>query len=123
MDAQSIKTQKKQKLFLKLLKNSAMSNDELGTLIQKYRKTHKLSQTEFALMFGVSQPTVGTWETGFYGPSGSKRDAIVKLVSGKKEEKSQELTDLRELVQSQKSIIELLKDKLKGLGGLLYGCF
>jgi DNA-binding transcriptional regulator YiaG len=31
-----------------------MSNDELGTIIQKYRKTHKLSEAEFAVIFGVS---------------------------------------------------------------------
>lgn len=50
-----------------------MSNEDLGTLIQKYRKAHKLSQTEFAVLFGVSQPTVGSWETGFSGPSGSQK--------------------------------------------------
>ncbi len=96
-----------------------MSNDELGTLIQKYRKAHKISQTEFAVLFGVSQPTVGSWETGFSGPAGSKRDEIINLVFGKKEEKSNEVADLRELVHTQKTIIELLKDKIKGLGGSL----
>ncbi|HLO44206.1 MAG TPA: helix-turn-helix transcriptional regulator [Leadbetterella sp.] len=94
-----------------------MSNDELGTLIQKYRKAHKLSQTEFAVLFGVSQPTVGSWETGFSGPYGSKRDDIVKLVSGKKEETKNESEQLHEIIRHQKTIIELLKDKIKGLGG------
>lgn len=94
-----------------------MSNAELGTLIQKYRKAHKLSQTEFAVMFGVSQPTVGSWELGFSGPSGSKRDVVVELVSGKKEETKNEYEQLHEIINYQNTIIELLKDKIKSLGG------
>jgi transcriptional regulator with XRE-family HTH domain len=94
-----------------------MSNVELGTLIQKYRIAHKLSQEEFAEKFGVSQPTVGSWELGFSGPSGHKRDAVVELVSGKKEETKNEYEHLLEIIHNQKTIIELLKDKIKSLGG------
>lgn len=95
-----------------------MSNDELGTLIQKYRKAHKLSQTEFSLMFGVSQPTVGSWETGFSGPSGSKRDEVIKLVCDRIEEVKNDSGHLHEIIHHPKTIIELLKDKIKGLGGV-----
>lgn len=94
-----------------------MSNEDLGMLIQKYRKAHKLSQAELAIMFGVSQPTVGSWETGFSGPAGSKRDKVIEVVSGKKKDTQNESEQLHEIILHQKTIIELLKDKIKGLGG------
>lgn len=96
-----------------------MSNEELGTLIQKYRKAHKLSQTDFAEMFNVSQPTIGSWELGKFGPSGIKRDQVVQLVSGKKEEVKNEIEHLQEIIYHQKIIIELQKDKIRDLGGSL----
>lgn len=46
-----------------------------------------------------------------------KRDDIVRLVSGKKEETKNESEQLHEIIHHQKTIIELLKDKIKGLGG------
>ena len=94
-----------------------MSNVELGTKIQKYRKLNKLSQTELALIIGVSQPTIGAWELGKSSPSGEKRDLIIKLITGKKEEIKNESEHLLEIIQHQKTVIELLKDKIKGLGG------
>lgn len=94
-----------------------MSNEELGTQIRKYRNANKLSQVELALMFGVSQPTIGTWELGKSGPSGIKRDEVVRLVSGKKEEVKNDAEYLLEIIYHQKTIIELQKDKIRDLGG------
>lgn len=94
-----------------------MSNEELGTRIRNYRHANKLSQAELALMLGVSQPTIGSWELGTCSPTGEKRDYILRLILGKKEELSEEHNSLKEIIYHQKTIIELLKDKIRGLGG------
>ncbi|MDP1816534.1 MAG: helix-turn-helix transcriptional regulator [Leadbetterella sp.] len=94
-----------------------MTNYELGVLIQNYRQKQKLSQTEFAAMFGVTQPTIAKWEFGKFGPSGSKRDELIQLVSGKDEEGNSEVKLLLDIIDHQKTIIELQKDKILSLGG------
>ena len=94
-----------------------MTNYELGVLIQNYRQKHKLSQTEFATMFGVTQPTIARWEFGKFGPSGSKRDELIQLVSVKIEEGNNDVKLLLEIIDDKKNIIDLLKDKIRGLGG------
>ena len=94
-----------------------MTNFELGVLIQNYRQKHKLSQTEFASKFGVTQPTIAKWEFGKFGPSGSKRDELIQLVSGKIEESNNDVKLLLEIIDDKKIIIELLEEKIRGLGG------
>ncbi len=94
-----------------------MSNDELGTLIRKYRNTNKLSQAEFGLLFDVSQPTIGYWESGKSSPSGKIREDVFQLISKDKEEILTASKHLQEIIHQQKTDIELLKDKIRGLGG------
>jgi transcriptional regulator with XRE-family HTH domain len=94
-----------------------MTNYEFGVLIQNYRQKQKLSQTEFAAMFGVTQPTIAKWEFGKFGPSGSKRDELIQLVSVKIEEGNNDVKLLLEIIDDKKNIIDLLKDKIRGLGG------
>lgn len=96
-----------------------MTNYELGVLIQNYRQKQKLSQTEFAAMFGVTQPTIAKWEFGKFGPSGSKRDELIQLVYGKIEESNNDVKLLLEIIDDKKIIIDLLKEKISGLGGSL----
>ncbi|MCF8325569.1 MAG: helix-turn-helix domain-containing protein [Leadbetterella sp.] len=94
-----------------------MTNYEFGVLIQNYRQKQKLSQTEFAAMFGVTQPTIAKWEFGKFGPSGSKRDELIQLVSVKIEEGNNDVKLLLEIIDDKKNIIDLLKDKIRGLDG------
>jgi transcriptional regulator with XRE-family HTH domain len=94
-----------------------MSNEDLGVQIRKYRLANIISQTELGIILGVSQPTIGSWEKGAYIPKGDKRDYLLKLLN--KEDKK-EITDtkaLNEIISHQRTIIELLQDKIKGMGG------
>ncbi len=94
-----------------------MSNDELGTLIRNYRNTNRISQTEFGHLFDVSQPTIGYWESGKSSPSGKIREDVIKLISKKKEEILMESKHLQEIIHQQNTDIEVLKDKIRDLGG------
>jgi transcriptional regulator with XRE-family HTH domain len=49
----------------------------IGQRIKNARKNKKLSQTELAALLGVSQPTVGNWESGNHEP----RHAIVSRIA------------------------------------------
>ena len=48
-------------------------------LIKKLRKRLKISQTELAVLVGVSQPAVASWEQGRAKPRGHSRDVIIGL--------------------------------------------
>jgi len=93
-----------------------MSNEDLGVQIRKYRLANKISQTELGIILGVSQPTIGFWEKRACIPKGDKKDYLLKLLN--KEDKK-EITDtmaLNEIISHQRTIIELLQDKIKGMG-------
>jgi DNA-binding transcriptional regulator YiaG len=49
------------------------------TLIKKLRMRLGLSQIQFALLTGVSQPAVAAWELGRTAPRGAARQALVDL--------------------------------------------
>jgi DNA-binding transcriptional regulator YiaG len=48
-------------------------------LIKKLRSRLGLSQIQFALLTGVSQPAVAAWELGRTAPRGASRQALVNL--------------------------------------------
>ncbi len=48
-------------------------------LIKKLRTRLGLSQIQFALLTGVSQPAVAAWELGRTAPRGASRQALVNL--------------------------------------------
>ncbi|MCP9768996.1 XRE family transcriptional regulator [Lacihabitans sp. LS3-19] len=96
-----------------------MSKEDFGTQILKFRKAQNLTQSDLAIILGVSQPTVGFWESGYNQPKADKKELLLKLMTPKNPETQDEIRHLKETISHQKIIIELLQDKVKGLGGSL----
>ncbi len=95
-----------------------MSNTNLDEEIYRYRHDHKMSQAELAQQLGVSQATVASWEKGSCLPHGEKRESLLKLLSKKEDKEVEDPSILKQIIAYQTTIIELLKEKLKIVGGI-----
>jgi predicted transcriptional regulator len=61
--------------------------DKFRVELRRYRKNHRISQTELAIAAGMSQSAIGNFETGLFNLSESSmtrvRKALLKLIEGR----------------------------------------
>jgi DNA-binding XRE family transcriptional regulator len=85
-----------------------MGNTNFDTLLIRYRKANKLRQAELAQKLQVSQATINLWESDKCKPSAEHEAAIIKLLNTPLNIFDEEVLELKETIQQQKSFIGLL---------------